>query len=300
MVTTPAAFGNLKFVSRFPDKLGEGEAGTPVGRKRPTELIPIVQRSAVCSIPGRGTVISYLSPAEVTRYARQITLDGWGRDAQERLKSSQVFIAGAGGLASATALYLMAGGLGAMRLVDDSRVSLADLNHQVLFRERDLGKAKATMAERRLKEINPFVTVESHVKILSENNVFRLAASCDVLIDASNNAGVGSLLNLVAARQQIPLVHAWVWEMTGLLTTFWPSRGPCQACADLETPSNHRPALLGPLPGIMGALQALEVLRILGGLGPALLGRVLTFKGTQFTFTEKIIRVNPLCPVCAV
>ena len=266
---------------------------------RPSGPIPIVPCSPVGPIPGRGTVISYLSPAEVTRYARQITLDGWGREAQERLKSSQVLIAGAGGLASATALYLMAGGLGAMRLVDDSRVSLADLNHQVLFRERDLGKAKATIAERRLKEINPFVTVESYGKVLSEHNVFRLAASCNLLIDASNNAGAGSLLNLAAAKQQIPLVHARVWAMTGLLTTFWPGRGPCLACAFLETPSTHRPALLGPLPGIMGALQALEVLRILGGLGPALLGRVLIFKGDQFIFTEKIIRSNPQCPVCA-
>jgi len=193
----------------------------------------------------------------------------------------------------------MAGGLGAIRLVDHARVNLADLNHQVLFRERDLGKAKATMAERRLKEINPFVTVESHNKVLSEHNVFRLAASCDVLIDASNNTGAGALLNLAAARQQIPLVHAWVWAMTGLLTTFWPGRGPCLACASLETPSSSRPALLGPLPGIMGALQALEVLRILGGLGPALLGRVFIFKGYQFKFTEKTIRSNPQCPVCS-
>ena len=186
-----------------------------------------------------------------------------------------------------------------MRLVDDSRVSLSDLNQQVLFRERDLGKAKATMAERRLKEINPFVTVESHVKVLSEHNVFRLAANCNVLIDASNNAGEGLLLNLVAVRQQLPLVHARVGEVTGLLTTCWPGRGPCLRCASLETPSTSRPALLGPLPGIMGALQALEVLRLLGGLGPALLGRVLIFKGDQFQFTEKTIRANPHCPVCS-
>ena len=253
----------------------------------------------VSPIPGGGTAIFYLSPAEVTRYARQITLDGWGQEAQERLKSSQVLIAGAGGLASAAALYLMAGGLGAIRLVDDSRVSLADLNHQVLFRERDLGKPKAAIAQRRLKEINPFVTVESHGKMLSQHNVMRLAANCHVLIDASNNAGTGPLLNLAAARQRIPLAQARVWEMTGLLTTFWAGRGPCLACAVLETPSQPHPALLSPLPGIMGALQALEVLRILGGLGPALLGRVLIFKGDQFTFTEKIIRSNPGCPVCA-
>jgi molybdopterin/thiamine biosynthesis adenylyltransferase len=228
-----------------------------------------------------------------------MTLDGWGREAQERLKSSKILLVGAGGLASATALYLLAGGLGGIRLVDESRVSLTDLNHQVLFRERDLGKAKAAVAEHRLKEINPFVTVESHVKVLSEHNVFRLAAGCNLLIDASNNAGAGSLLNLVAARQEIPLVHAWVWEMTGRLTTFWPGHGPCLACAFLETPSAIRPALLGPLPGIMGTLQALEVLRILGGLGPALLGRVLIFKGDQFKFIEKTIRPNPQCPVCS-
>jgi len=266
---------------------------------QPSGPITHVQGFRVGPIPGRGTAISYLSPAEVTRYARQITLDGWGREAQERLKSSQVLIAGAGGLASATALYLMAAGLGAMRLVDDSRVTLADLNHQVLFRERDLGKPKAVIAERRLKEINPFVTVESHAKALSPHNLQRLAANCHVLIDASNNAGAGSLLNLAAARQQIPLVLAWVWEMTGLLTTFWPGRGPCLACPSLETPSNRHPALLSPLPGIMGALQALEALRLLGGLGPALLGRVLIFNGNQFNFTEKIIRPNPQCPVCA-
>ena len=228
-----------------------------------------------------------------------MALDGWGRDVQERLKSSQVLIAGAGGLASATALYLLAGGIGTIRLVDESRVSLTDLNHQVLFRERDLGKAKVTLAAHRLKENNSFVMVESHVKELSEHNVFRLAAGCDVLIDASNNPEAGSLLNLVAAREQIPLVHARVGGMTGLLTTFWPGRGSCLACALMETPTSLYPALLGPLPGIMGSLQALEVLRILGWMGPALLGRVLIFQGNQFKFTEKIIRSNPQCSVCS-
>ncbi len=249
--------------------------------------------------PGGKIANSQLSPAEVTRYVRQMTLDGWGREAQERLKASQVLIAGAGGLASAAALYLLAAGIGVVRLVDDARVSLTDLNHQVLFRERDLGKAKATVAEHRLQEINPFVTVESQVKVISEHNVFRLAAGSSLLIDASNNAVTGSLLNLAAVRQKIPLVHAWVWEMTGRLATFWPGQGPCLACALLDSPSAIRSALLSPLPGIMGSLQALEVLRILGGLGPALLGRVLIFKGNQFQFLERNIRLNPQCPICS-
>ncbi len=242
---------------------------------------------------------SLLSPAEITRYARQMSLEGWGREAQERLKASQVLIAGAGGLASAAALYLLAGGIGGIRLVDEARIGLSDLNHQVLFREQDLGKAKATVAGLRLREINPFVVVETQVKVLSEHNVFRLAAGCTLLIDASNNATAGALLNLAAVRQQIPLVHAWVWGMTGRLTTLWPGHGPCLSCAFLESPSTIRPALLSPLPGIMGSLQALEVLRILGGLKPALLGRLLTFKGDLFEFTEKPIRPNSHCPVCS-
>ncbi|MFZ5448678.1 MAG: HesA/MoeB/ThiF family protein [Thermodesulfobacteriota bacterium] len=235
----------------------------------------------------------------MARYAGQLTLDGWGQDAQERLKSSQVIIAGAGGLASATALYLMAGGIGAIRLVDESRVGLADLNDQVLFRERDLGKAKATVTANRLKESNSFVAVESHVKALSEYNVFRLTAGCNVLIDASNKPGVGVLLNLVAAKERIPLVYARAWEMMGCLTTFWPGLGPCHACISLEAPSTIRPALLGPLPGILGSMQSLEVLRILGGMGPMLLGRILTFQGNQFKFTEKIFRPDPQCVVCS-
>ena len=228
-----------------------------------------------------------------------MSLDGWGRDTQERLKAAQILLAGAGGLASATALYLLAAGIGFIRLVDDSRVTLSDLSHQVLFRECDLGKAKAVVAQHRLQEINPFVTVESHVKTLSEFNTPRLASGCHALIDASNNSKTATFLNQVAVKHKIPLVHAWVEEMTGHLSTFWPRRGPCLACAYLEAPSPIRPAVLGPLPGIIGALQAFEVLRLLGGLGPALLGRVLIFKGRDFTFSHRLIHVNPHCPVCA-
>ena len=242
--------------------------------------------------------INNLSPAEVTRYARQMALEGWGREAQERLKSSRVLIAGAGGLASSVALHLLATGVGSVRLVDQSRITLSDLNHQVLYRERDLGKAKATVAEHRLKDINPFSLVEGQAKTISEHNISRLAASCNLLIDAMNNASAGHLLNQAAVKFRIPLIHAWVWEMDGRLTTFWPGQGPCLACAFPEATNGIKPALLGPLPGIMGALQALEALRILGGMGPALLGRLLIFKGDFFQFTEKPVSVNPHCLVC--
>jgi molybdopterin/thiamine biosynthesis adenylyltransferase len=242
--------------------------------------------------------VSTLSPAEVTRYARQLTLEGWGREAQERVKSSRVLIAGAGGLGSAAALYLLASGVGSIFLVDECRVSLADLSHEFLFREKDLGKAKAAVAERRLQTINPFVLVESRVKNVSEHNVSRLANGRHLLIDATNNATARLLLNRAAAKNRIPLVYAWVWEMNGALATSWPGHGSCLACAFPQTSQSGEPSLLGPLKGIIGSLMALEGLRILGGLGPALLGRLLTFRGKYFDFTEKLIQSDPQCPVC--
>ena len=170
------------------------------------------------------------------------------------MKSCRALIAGAGGLGSAAALYLLAGGLGAIRLVDPSRVSLADLSHQVLYREQDLGKAKATMAQRRLQELNSFALVEAQVKALSPHNILRLASGCQVLLDATNNATAGLILNQTAVKLHLPLVHARVWGLHGRLTTFWPGPGPCLACSPLEAVGGGPSSFLSPLPGILGAL----------------------------------------------
>lgn len=239
-----------------------------------------------------------LSPAEVTRYSHQIALTEWGREAQEKVKSSRVLLAGAGGLGSAVALHLLATGVGILRLVDHSRVSLADLNATILYRERDLGKNKSTVAERRLKELNPFATVEGQAKTVSEHNVGRLASGCHLIIDAMQEQPAADFLNMTAVRHRLPLIHASVSEMDGVLTTFWPGQGPCLACFLPDGPLHRHPALMGPLPGIIGALMSLEALRILGGLGPALVGRVLIFKGSWFYFKEERLKANPLCPVC--
>ena len=243
--------------------------------------------------------VSNLSPAEVTRYARQITMEDWGREAQERVKSSRVLIAGAGGL-GVRRRPLSPGRRGGRPSPwwTESRVSLTDLSHQILFRELDLGNAKATVAERRLKELNPFALVDSQVKNLSENNVSRLTSGHHLLLDATNNRAARFLLNQAAVKHRTPLVYAWVWEMNGCLATSWPGQGPCLACASPEGPGSGQPALLGPLAGVLGSLMALEALRILGGLGPALLTRRLTFKGKEFQFTERLLHPDPRCPVC--
>jgi len=239
-----------------------------------------------------------LSPAEVTRYSLQIAMEGWGREAQERVKSSKVLVAGADGLSSAVALHLLTTGVGALRVVDHSRVTLADLNANILFRERDLGKSKAAVTERRLKEINPFVTVEGQSKTINENNVFRVAAGCQLLIETRRDPENGYLLNQAAVRYKLPLLYAWSKEVDGALATFWPGHGPCLACGFPEALPASSPVLMGPLPGVLGALMALEALRILGGFPPALLGRRLTFRGRVFTFKDEPLPANPHCPVC--
>ena len=257
-----------------------------------------MQLSPLFFQPGGKMISNNLSPAEVTRYSLQIAMDGWGREAQERVKSSRVLIAGAGGLASAVALHLLSTGVGILRLVDHSRVTLADLNTTALYRERDLGKNKAVVAEKRLREINPFVTVEGQGKTITENNIFRVAAGCHLLVEARGESANGYLLNQAAVRYRLPLLYAWLGEMEGSLATFWPGQGPCLACVFPESLPDRSSSLIGPLPGIVGSLQALEALRVLGGLPPALLGRCLTFRGRYFTFSEKSIPVNPQCPVC--
>ena len=239
-----------------------------------------------------------LSPAELTRYSLQIALEKWGQEAQEKVKSSRVLMAGAGGLASVVAMHLLATGVGYLRLVDHSRISLSDLNTSILYRERDLGKIKAAIAERRLKEVNPFGLVEGHSKVLSEHNISRLASGCQVLIDAMTGSKSGYVLNQAAVKSRVPLVHGRVWGMEGVLTTFWPGQGPCLACAYPGGLAEKQPGLMGPLPGIIGALLALEVLRVLGGLGPALVGRILIFRGDAFLFREEPLKANPFCPVC--
>jgi adenylyltransferase/sulfurtransferase len=225
-------------------------------------------------------------------------LEGWGQAAQKRLKASRVLIAGGGGLATAAALYLAAAGVGAIRLVDDSKVTLADLSHPLLFRERDLGKARAVAAAEHLRQVNPFVLVESQVRKISAHSLPRLLADCTLILDSMNKPPGEVLLNRAAVKFRLPVVHARVRGMEGHLTTFWPGKGPCVSCAFPEAPSTADLSLFPPLPGIMGALQTSEALRLLSGQGPAWLGRVLIFKGDTFRFSENDVKINPECHLC--
>jgi molybdopterin/thiamine biosynthesis adenylyltransferase len=239
-----------------------------------------------------------LNPAESARYAPQLEMLQWGHKAQEKLKLARIFIAGAGGLATALATYLVAAGVGRLRIVDSNKIALQNLHCQLFYREKDLGKAKAVIAEKRLREVNSFVDIEGMEKNITEQNVLKLTEGFDLLINGLNNPLAQRILNWAAVQYQLPLIHATIGGMSGSLTTFWPGRGPCLECVLTNLPPTEAPGVLAPLTGIFGSLQAHEALMIAGGLGPALLGRLIEFDGRLFHFVEKRLSVNPACLIC--
>jgi molybdopterin/thiamine biosynthesis adenylyltransferase len=229
-----------------------------------------------------------------------MSLGPWDRQAQERLKSSRVFLTSAAGAAGVAAHQLLAAGLGALRLVDASRIILGDLSQQTLFRERDLGKAKAAVAEALLSEVNPFSRVECLAKSLSEANVWRLTAGCHLL--AATDARSAQLLHLPAVRHRLPLVCAFTGSTEVRVTTLWPGQGPCLACVAPDrlgpTSLSAAPPALAPVAALAGGLMALEALRLLGGAGPALLGRLLIFRVRDCHFSQESLPRRSLCPLC--
>ena len=147
-----------------------------------------------------------LSPAELTRYDKQLRLADWGLTAQEKLKSSRVFIAGAGGLVSAAAFNLVAAGVGHLRVVDAQRVSLLDLGDQMLYRERDLNKPKVAVLHQRLQEANPFSEIDCLERKISDQNIVKIAQGADLLLADLNELQTAAVLNRAAIKIKIPLI----------------------------------------------------------------------------------------------
>jgi molybdopterin-synthase adenylyltransferase len=239
-----------------------------------------------------------LSPAELARYEKQLLLADWGLAAQEKLKNSRVFIAGAGCLVSATAFNLVAAGVGHLRVVDDQRISLQDLGNQMLYRERDLNKHKVSVLRQRLQEANPFSEIECLEKKISEHNVLKITREADLLLVDLNEVQTASVLNRAAIRTGLPLLLAWIQGMQGFITTLKPGQGLCLECTTLKERLSSSPALMVPMSNVIGGLMALEALRILGGLGPVLLDRLFGYDGDLCHCLEERIKKQNECLVC--
>lgn len=245
----------------------------------------------------KGTV--GLSAEEMERYSRQMMIPSIGQEGQERLRAARVCIAGAGGLGSVSAYYLAAAGVGRIRIIDRDRVELSNLNRQILHSTDDLGEPKVLSALDKLKRLNPHCRVEAIEAEIDENNVFEVIGGCQVVIDALDNIRTRRALNLASVRSRTPLIYGGVEAFSGMASTFVSGETPCFECLFSHISDEERAkGVVGPLPAVIGSIQALEAMRILLGEGPSLAGTLLYFSGKNMTFQNITVERNPSCPVC--
>jgi len=247
-----------------------------------------------------------LSDDEVERYARHLVLREVGGPGQARIRRARVLIVGAGGLGSPAALYLAAAGIGKLGLVDDDAVSLSNLQRQILFRTKDVGRPKVDAGAEALKALNSGVQIESHPIRITPANAMELIAGYDIVADGSDNFATRFLLNDACFFARKVLVSAAVTEFEGQLATYkgYEPNLPCYRCLFPAPPPPGTMAncsetgVMGAAAGVMGSLQALEVLKEVAGLGTGLSGKILTYKALSAEFRTARLAKDPACALC--
>jgi sulfur-carrier protein adenylyltransferase/sulfurtransferase len=254
-----------------------------------------------------------LNEAQRDRYSRHLLLPEVGEVGQVRLLKSRVLMIGAGGLGSPAALYLAAAGVGTLGLVDADVVDASNLQRQVLHATSRVGMPKVQSAEKVLRDLNPDVKVVGHEERVDSSNVERLFADYDVIVDGTDNFPTRYLVNDASVWLGKPVVHGSIFRFDGQLTAFVPPKaaqklgiepGPCYRCLYPEPPPPHlapscqEAGVLGILPGVIGLLQATEVIKLILGKGEPLVGRLLTYDSLKMRFRELRLRRAPDCPVC--
>jgi adenylyltransferase/sulfurtransferase len=245
------------------------------------------------------------SPAELRRYARHLILPDFGVEGQRRLKAARVLLVGAGGLGSPAGLYLAAAGVGRLGLVDFDRVDESNLQRQVLYGQGDLGRPKVEAAAARLADVNREIEIVPHALRLDASNALDLVADYDVVVDGSDNFPTRYLVNDACVLAGRPNVYGSIFRFEGQVSVFWGERGPCYRCLFAEppppglVPSCAEGGVLGVLPGVIGALQANEAIKLAAGIGEPMIGRLLLFDALRLSFREVRLEKNPACPVCS-
>ena len=239
-----------------------------------------------------------LTQEERQRYDRQIMIPGLGESGQEKLKEARVVIAGSGGLGSPIALYLTAAGVGTVRIIDNDVVELSNLNRQILYWDKDIGKEKAKSAYDKLTQLNKNVTIETIDATIDETNVYDLTAGFDVIVDAMDNMPTRYLLNKAAIEHKMPFVHGAVSGLEGRAMTVIPGESACIRCLYHTAASKKKFPVLGTTSAIIGAIQATEVIKYLTGIGTLLTNRLLIYDGLNMKFTELSVVRNVNCEHC--
>lgn len=241
---------------------------------------------------------------QLERYSRHFVLSGVGVSGQKRLLQGKVLVVGAGGLASPVLLYLTGAGVGTLGVVDDDRVSLSNLQRQVLHNTDTVGIEKVDSAEKAIHRLNPDVKVVLHHVRLTPENAQSIITQYDVVVDATDRFTSKLLVNDACVLEGKPYIHAGAVQFSGQIMTYIPHKGPCLRCLMETVPEEQgetcsEAGVLGAAVGVLGSLQATEAIKCLLNLGRPLTGRMLFFNALTMEFkTVAFERSNPNCLVC--
>lgn len=277
---------------------------TPVKDGDEITLIPAIAGGSVHDSVLGDNKGEKLTNDEISRYSRHLLLQEIGVKGQKKLKAARVLIVGMGGLGTPLAQYLAAAGVGTLGLVDFDEVEASNLQRQVIHSTRDVGRPKVSSAKDAIKKINPLVKVETYNVMLTAENAKELISQYDVVADASDNYQTRYLVNDTCVLLGKPDVFGAMYQFEGQAAVYYAKEGPCYRCmypapppAGL-VPSCAMGGVVGVLPGIIGTVQANEVIKLIVGGGDPLIGRLLTLDAWKMRFRELKIHKDDNCPIC--
>ena len=245
-----------------------------------------------------------LTKEEIQRYSRHLIMPEVGMDGQQKLKAAKVLCIGAGGLGSPLALYLAAAGVGTLGIVDFDVVDVTNLQRQIIHTTADVGRKKLDSAEEKLRAINPYINIRKFETKLSSENALDLFREFDIVADGTDNFPTRYLVNDACVLTGKPNVYGSIFRFEGQASVFATEEGPCYRCLYPEppppglVPSCAEGGVLGILPGLVGVMQATEVIKLILGSGEPLIGRLLLIDALGMKFRELKLRKNPDCPAC--
>ena len=241
---------------------------------------------------------------QIKRYSRQIILPHVGGKGQEKLLKAKVLIIGAGGLGSPAAFYLAAAGVGTIGIVDSDEVEVSNLQRQILHSTSDIGKPKTSSAKETLTSLNPDVKIIAHEVRVTSENILNIIKDYDIVVDGSDNFPTRYLVNDACVMSGKPLSHGGIFRFDGQATTIVPGESPCYRCLFPEppppglVPSCQEAGILGAVAGVIGVIQANEVLKFILGAGELLMGKLLIFNALESSFRRVSVPKDKNCPVC--
>jgi sulfur-carrier protein adenylyltransferase/sulfurtransferase len=260
-------------------------------------MATVAEATAAVSLPT-------LTHEEIARYSRHLILPEVGMEGQQRLKAAKVLLVGTGGLGAPMALYLAAAGVGTLGLVDFDVVDASNLHRQVIHSTPDVGRPKLDSAADKLNALNPDVKVVKHNTMLTSANAMEILKDYDIVADGTDNFQTRYLVNDACVLSGKPNVYGSIFRFEGQASVFATEEGPCYRCLYPEppppglVPSCAEGGVLGILPGLVGIIQASEVVKLILGKGEPLIGRLLLVDALGMRFRELKLRKNPECPVC--